>query len=296
MGETVRVQARSALFDVYGDHLRRHGGRAPVASLIRLLGALEIAAPAVRTAISRMVRQDWLAAAPTPDGPGYRLTDQAERRLQDAYERIYRTGAHRAGSGGDWDGRWHLLVAGRPATRSSRERLSSGLTFLGYAPLTLRTWVAPRAHPDAPAVLAAEGVSIETFTADYGGRGADLAGRAWDLTAVAAAYERFEVAAAELLAGHGARAAEAGDADPNPDRAAFATRSRLVHEWRRFLFLDPGLPDAVLPAGWPGHRAARLFDQAAGELLPAASRYVDACLGLSALPSSAVPNPHQEDL
>jgi phenylacetic acid degradation operon negative regulatory protein len=64
-----------------------------------------------------------------------------------------------------------------------------------------------------------------------------------------------------------------------PDRDAFATRSRLVHEWRRFLFLDPALPDEVLPAGWPGHRAAQLFDQAAGELLPAASRYVDACLG-----------------
>ena len=65
---------------------------------------------------------------------------------------------------------------------------------------------------------------------------------------------------------------------PESDRAAFATRSQLVHEWRKFLFLDPGLPDAVLPAGWPGHRAAQLFDQAAGELLPAASRYVDGCL------------------
>ena len=54
-----------------------------------------------------------------------------------------------------------------------------------------------------------------------------------------------------------------------------------MHEWRKFLFLDPGLPDAVLPDGWPGHRAARLFDQAAGELLPAANRYVDTCLGLT---------------
>src|SRR2546430_11549574 len=51
------MQARSALFDLYGDHLRPRGGPAPVAALVRLLAPLGIAAPAVRTAVSRMVRQ-----------------------------------------------------------------------------------------------------------------------------------------------------------------------------------------------------------------------------------------------
>ena len=31
------------------------------------------------------------------------------------------------------------------------------------------------------------------------------------------------------------------------DEQAFATRSRLVHEWRKFLFRDPGLPRTLLP-------------------------------------------------
>ncbi|MBQ1068474.1 PaaX family transcriptional regulator, partial [Micromonospora sp. D75] len=31
------MQARSALFDLYGDHLRARGGRAPVAALVKLL-------------------------------------------------------------------------------------------------------------------------------------------------------------------------------------------------------------------------------------------------------------------
>jgi phenylacetic acid degradation operon negative regulatory protein len=267
------MQARSALFDVYGDHLRRRGGQAPVAGLIRLLAALDIQAPAVRTAISRMVRQGWLTPVATAEGPGYRLTERAERRLDDAYARIYRTGLgmNPVDRSAGWDGRWHLLVTQRPASRSARERLGGGLAFLGYAPLSGGTWIAPREHPDTKAVLEAEGIAAETFTATYDGSGPALAGRAWDLTAVAAAYERFELAAGELLA--------AMTDGTEPDRDAFATRSRLVHEWRRFLFLDPALPDEVLPAGWPGHRAAQLFDQAAGELLPAASRYVDACLG-----------------
>jgi DNA-binding transcriptional regulator PaaX len=51
-GDTEDVDARSALFDLYGDHLRPRGARAPVAALVRLLAPLGITAPAVRTAVS----------------------------------------------------------------------------------------------------------------------------------------------------------------------------------------------------------------------------------------------------
>jgi phenylacetic acid degradation operon negative regulatory protein len=62
------------------------------------------------------------------------------------------------------------------------------------------------------------------------------------------------------------------------DERAFAVRSRLVHEWRKFLFQDPGLPPELLPQGWPGILAARYFDDAAARLLPAAARFVDGCV------------------
>src|SRR5436190_17449708 len=98
------MQARSALFDLYGDHLRPRGGTAPVAALVRLLSPLGITAPAVRTAVSRMVRQGWLQPVKLPDGPGYRLTLKATRRLDEAAARIYRT--ERLG----WDGRFDLIL------------------------------------------------------------------------------------------------------------------------------------------------------------------------------------------
>lgn len=261
VGQTGRVQARSALFDVFGDHLRDHDGRAPVAALVRLLGPLGIAAPAVRTAVSRMVRQGWLDPVRLPSGPGYALTPRAERRLEDAYARIYRTAEQ------GWDGRWHVVVLGPPSGRAARERLSTGLGFLGYAPLRTGTWVSPRASAELGALLAAEGCEAETFHASYDGSPAELAGRAWDLTAIADAYARFEAAAPELAGG------EVGDpAD------AFARRSRLVHEWRKLLFVDPGLPPEVLPADWAGSRAARTFDEQSRRLLPAARDFVADCL------------------
>jgi phenylacetic acid degradation operon negative regulatory protein len=55
-----------------------------VAALVRLLAPLGITAPAVRTAVSRMVRQGWLDAVRVPGGAGYELTPRAVRRLDEA--------------------------------------------------------------------------------------------------------------------------------------------------------------------------------------------------------------------
>jgi phenylacetic acid degradation operon negative regulatory protein len=257
------VNARSALFDLYGDHLRFRRGRAPVAALVRLLAPLEIAAPAVRTAVSRMVRQGWLQPVRLAEGPGYALTPKAVRRIDDALARIYRTRSE------EWDGRWHVLVISRVADRAARDRLRDALAFLGYAPLDDTTWIAPHPSAEVDGLLAAEGVRAERFTAEHDGDSVGLVQRLWDLEGLGRSYERW-LAEAEGLAG------EAGfEAD---DETAFAVRSRLLHEWRKFLFRDPGLPRVLLPADWPGDKAAAFFDSESRRLLAAANRFVDACL------------------
>jgi phenylacetic acid degradation operon negative regulatory protein len=253
------MHARSALFDLYGDHLRSRGGAAPVAALVRILAPLEITAPAVRTAISRMVRQGWLAPQRLDGGRGYALTDRARRRLDDAASRIYRT----RDSG--WHGAWDLLVLDPVADRSARERLRSGLGFLGYGPLTDSTWISPFRSEEAAALLEAEGATANRFDA-HDDDPRTRAEKAWDLGALAAAYETWHKESLALVG------------DPAHDEQAFAVRSHLVHEWRKFLFSDPGLPAELLPADWPGHAAARFFAEEAARLLPAASRFVDQCL------------------
>jgi phenylacetic acid degradation operon negative regulatory protein len=46
---------------------------------------------------------------------------------------------------------------------------------------------------------------------------------------------------------------------PGPGDPVLLAQTRLVHEWRRFPFLDPRLPEELLPADWSGTRAAALF-------------------------------------
>jgi phenylacetic acid degradation operon negative regulatory protein len=113
MREERSVRARSALFELYGDHLRTRGAAAPVAAIVRLLEPLDIAAPAARTAISRMVREGC---------------------------RVYRSQQLPT-----WDGRWHIVSTGQVVHRSARQRLRSGMACVGYAALGESTWISPRA-------------------------------------------------------------------------------------------------------------------------------------------------------
>jgi phenylacetic acid degradation operon negative regulatory protein len=257
------VNARSALFDLYGDHLRVRGGRAPVAALVNMLAPLGVAAPAVRTAVSRMVRQGWLQPERLPSGPGYRLTPRAMRRLDEAAARIYRTNTPK------WDGAWHLILLAAIPDRTTRDRVRAGLTFLGYAPLGDRAWIAAHASNEVATLLENESVAAHTFSSRLESDAAMLAAEAWDLEALGRAYREWHRDAEEIAASAGH---DAGD------ELAFVVRSRLVHEWRKFLFRDPGLPRALLPAGWPGEQAAKFFDAETQRLLPGASRFVDACL------------------
>lgn len=257
------MNARAALFDLYGDHLLARGAKAPVAALIRALGALGIAAPAVRTAISRMVAQGWLEARREGSAASYALTPRAISRLEQAGSRIYRTRDEA------WDGTWHLVVIARSPDRSQRERIRVGLRYLGYGAVDDTTWIAARASAELDALLETERLAAEQFRAQHDGDAAALVARVWDLPTLAAAYRSWHENARKITSGVSSRSS---------DERAFAARSELVHEWRKFLFTDPQLPAELLGRDWPGLQAARYFDAHAQRLLPAATRFVIECM------------------
>ncbi len=256
------MQARSALFDLYGDYLRPRGGRAPVAALVKLLAPLEISAPAVRTAVSRMVRQGWLRPLRLMSGAGYLLTPKAVHYLDEAAGRIHRTGRN------GWDGRFDLILLRAPLPRPEAQRL----IFLGYGMLSDLTWVAPRAADGIDAALIEVEAEYERFGAAHAAGSPGAAGvvaRAWDVAGIGRAYADFVTAYRPVVASINAR---------STDEEAYAARFRLMHAWRSLGFRDPQLPASLLPPRWPGAGAAGFFDKHAQRLRPAADRYVDRCL------------------
>jgi phenylacetic acid degradation operon negative regulatory protein len=231
-----------------------------------MLAPLGVQAPAVRTAISRMVRQGWLEPVLLPCGRGYELSERARHRVDDAAARIYRTGKI------GWDGRFDLIVLEAGTHRRDRQRLAANLSYLGYGMLDEQTWVATRPGEDVDAMLTEAGVRYERFTAAHtaGTPGAmGVVRRGWDLDEIAGAYQEFVAEQRPLLAAVTVRSC---------DEDAYAARFRLVHAWRNFLFRDPQLPPALLPERWPGTSAAAFFDRHAARLRPAADRFVEQCL------------------
>jgi phenylacetic acid degradation operon negative regulatory protein len=82
------------------------------------------------------------------------------------------------------------------------------------------------------------------FMAEYQG-GSSLAAmvrHAWDLDVLVREYDDFIDAFSQ-------------DASPDP----LVRVIDLVHAWRRFPWIDPGLPAQFLPAPWSGTAAAELF-------------------------------------
>lgn len=260
-GTLRKVRARSAVFDLYGDHLASRTGWAPVAAVVTLSGTCDIAAPATRTALHRMVTQGWLENQTRGGLRGYAATPVATNRLDRARTRIYAPGPP------DWNGYWHILIPQLAGPRSVRDRAVSALAYLGYGRLSREVFISPWRDPEVGGVLQSMDVA---YTDVYGPAGSPpraMAANVWDLDHLAARYRAFArtLPARDQLTGL------------SPDRA-YPLRTDLVHRWRTFLFLDPGLPREALPPHWPGHQARTDFLAAAEALAPAASRFIDLTL------------------
>lgn len=239
------MRARSALFTLFGDVVRPAGGEAWLTTLTACMGALGFTPEATRTALHRMAAEGWVEPRRVGRFAAYRLSPRGVDRLEEAAARIYRLRA------ADWDGRWRMLVLPRRAG-DERTELARALSWMGFGQLTGELWVSPHDHGERlPALLEQHDLgAAHRFTSATGdgepGRDARIVAEAWDLAELHEAQRAFSERWADVPA-------------PRSPEAAFRTRIELVHHWRSFLFLDPGLPAPLLPSDWLGDEAAGHF-------------------------------------
>ena len=112
------------------------------------------------------------------------------------------------------------------------------------------------------------------FEAAHLGPGRDraLVERCWNLSEIGARYRAFTATTGRRTAALRRRLRKRVISDA----ACFAEKILLVHEYRKFLFVDPGLPAGLLPADWPGQAAARLFREVYQMLAGPAARFFEA--------------------
>jgi len=247
--EVGEASARSLLITVLGEYVLPRSGPVWTSVLVRALGLLGVAEKSARQALARSAGEGWISPARLGRRVRWELTGPGQTLLTEGARRIYSFGR----AARSWDGHWLLLLASVPdSKRELRHRLRTQLAWAGFGALAAGVWVSPDPGREAEArsILAGLGLAdtAMSFLGRYGSVGTQelVARQAWDLDGVSARYQDFIAAFAD--------AAPAAGAD------FLVAQTRLVHAWRRFPFLDPQLPADLLPSGWAGTTAARLFE------------------------------------
>ncbi|MGW0959815.1 PaaX family transcriptional regulator [Streptomyces gelaticus] len=272
-GPLGKVQPRQLIVTVYGLYARDTDGWMSVASLIQLLADLDVEAPTVRSCVSRLKRAGLLEARSVSGAAGYRISAETERILRDGDPRIF--AARRA----TVDEGWVLVVFSVPESeRARRHTLRTQLTRLGFGSVSAGVWIAPgHVHDEAESMLVRHGLRAyaDLFRADYlsagGGDADELAAKVrswWDT-------DRLQRLYAEFLAAHRPMAERIAKGAPVTDCQAFTAYIGVLTDWRRLVYLDPGVARELLPGEWSGTHARELFDEMHARLAGPAHRHVE---------------------
>lgn len=253
-GEPRSQRPRALIVTIYGLYARDSDGWLSVASLIRLMAGLGADEPAVRSSISRLKRRGILDPRRVGGAAGYGLSEAGWQTLAEGDRRIFSRPRASLSDG------WLLAVFSVPEEeRRQRHALRSRLSWLGFGTVSAGVWIAPGHLADETEdVLERSGLAgyVALFRADYlafGNVAAELR-RWWDLDRLQRMYAEFREIHGPLLQRWAGGRGET-------DAAAFAAYVKVLTDWRRLPFLDPGLPAELLPAHWQGAQAADLFGQ-----------------------------------
>lgn len=232
--------------------------------LVDALATFDVEEKSARQALARTASEGWLVSERAGRRVRWSLTPPGRRLLTEGAQRIYEFGSTRR----QWDGTWLIVFVSVPESRRDlRHQLRTRLTWAGFGTPESGVWISPNPSREAEALTILKELELTheamSFTAAYGAVGTEesMVSRAWDLTQLEARYEEF--------------IDEFTGLNPTDGDAVLHAQTRLVHEWRRFPFLDPQLPSDLLPANWSGAHAAELFHRKHLEWRPGAQQRWD---------------------
>ncbi|MBT2602176.1 phenylacetic acid degradation operon negative regulatory protein PaaX [Peribacillus simplex] len=265
------TNTQSMIFTIYGDYIRNYGSKIWIGSLIRLLKEFGHNEQGVRVAVSRMVKQGWIQSEKQGNKSYYFLTDRGVQRMDEAANRIYKMKPN------EWDGKWRILMYTIPEDkRQLRDDLRKELLWSGFGSFSSGCWISPNdLEKQINRLIEKYDIDeyVDFFISEYKGpkENQSLVEKSWHLEEIENKYEEFIEKYSKQFIVHQSiiSRGEMSDAD------CFVERTNLVHEYRKFLFIDPGLPKELLPSKWNGNHAALLFSQYYQVLAEPASRFFE---------------------
>jgi len=230
LARDAELRTWSLIVTIFGDLARAPGAEIPGPVLSAITARIGIKPEAMRVALHRLRKDDWLASRREGRVSHYLLTEAGRAESERATARIYAASPPAPA-------RWHLLVAGPmdPAERLEREGAQAAAGYISLAP---GAWLGPGPAPADPG---------EMFS--FEGAPAPLPVWLRDEIMPPALVEAYADFNAALDSAD--RALPPGEITAL-DRAAL--RVLVVHGWRRLVLRHPDLPDSFFPDSWAGPR------------------------------------------
>lgn len=233
--------ARSILLTLLGEFVWPDGRPVWTATLIHVMKGIGIAEKSARQAIARANAAGWIEANRFGRETCWALTDMGRRVIEEGAQRVQSMSRN-----AQWDGRWLVVAISLPDShRTQRTKLYRALSWAGFGNPIPGIWVSPHTDRENETRRVVEQLGLAQFTCAFAGAALhvgltdqQLVDRSWDLKEVA---ENYDV----LLARFGKLRPRTGD-------DVLFNHVRLVNEWQRMPFVDPGLPNALLPPRWRG--------------------------------------------
>jgi phenylacetic acid degradation operon negative regulatory protein len=249
------MKPSSMIFTLIGDYYRHFGMEVWVGSLIKYLEEFGFNSGTVRVTLTRMSQQGLLESRKNGQKSFYRVTSKGRKRINEGTARVYQL------SDQSWDGQWRIVMYSFPEEmKEQRDRFRKELQWNGFGSKESNVWISPH-NLFAQVMDLIEEYEIhqyvDFYTARYDGPQTyrDFVQKAWNIDEIRLRYEQF-------LKDFEFKYEKMYQLNVNnelEDRQCFVQRALLVHEYRKFLFIDPQLPREMLPSGWIGEEVWNFF-------------------------------------
>lgn len=263
------IRSGSLIVTLFGDTIAKHGGTVWLGSVIKALEPFGLNSRLIRTAVFRLVQDNWLASEQIGRRSYYRFTDFGRSHYQKSARRIYSCKPT------EWSGYWTLVFYGN-VQEDKRAELQKELKWMGYGQLVS----SGMAHPGVQQkpleeTLQELGVDKQVIvmranTLGFSSQRAlkSLVHSTWELDALGRKYQEFLDKYRPVLAS--LRAAKS----LGPEQC-FQLRTLIIHEYRRVILTDSDLPEDLMRENWPG-KAAKILTANIYKLIHEESaRYVE---------------------
>lgn len=267
-------QPQDLVLTLLADNVRRRREEVWSGGVVTLLDEFGFSAGASRVALARLARRELIAPEKRGRTVSYRLTERAERVLDDGDRRIFSLGTFSYD-----EGIVTILIHSLPEQmRVERGRLGRQLRFLGFGTTQDGVWIGA-GHRDEELLAIVDKLGVGSFSSIVTGcllGRPDLQSvidRAWDFPRLSAGYSAFVDAFGKF-----------GDRPPSSDHEAFLVRTQAMHNYRQFPAMDPGIQSARHPAPAIKSAAIETFTRIYSSYEAAAHRYFDSIVDAQTQP------------